>query len=529
MSSDGKEPRSTWQGASSTDWKQSSDQATPDEKNVSPPFSYRQEMEAPGVEEEFTDDYAATAEADEPDEQPAFTEPAATPSELIQQIGQYVMLILVPLLFGGLTALVVLPLVATGHAFVPPLALWPIVLVIILITMAQGVAVYYSSASNGMWALGTLGGLFLFLLLGCFALFGTLSTILLLALIIVSAIAIARLYLRPVAEGYVDIVEVFGKYSRTLYPGPNFLLPWERVTYSLSVGEVQWPCPRQRVQLSQDEDVVLQAVMSYQLLPEDAHLIVPQVKNWEENLHQQFMITLQTLATHFSPYDFLAWKQNLHAYAAVQGEGNAFSEGSARWEKVNDNLFQQMRDKGALWGIQINWVQIFDVALVPHNSTVVDTESTPQTQMVVEPASPVGGGGDDRTLEMEKQTVQQAMDTTHPLENPQHSLFPPEPPPVGSIPDEKILRKAYKEVQMGKITDPDTILGIAARFAAVARDPELSQKVSFDAERATENLQARAQKYRELAMASAIANDETRPDGTWFTRHPTDKNLTGGG
>ncbi|HEX3639757.1 MAG TPA: hypothetical protein VHV10_00555, partial [Ktedonobacteraceae bacterium] len=66
------------------------------------------------------------------------------------------------------------------------------------------------------------------------------------------------------------------------------------------------------------------------------------------------------------------------------------------------------------------------------------------------------------------------------------------------IPKEEILIKAYKEVQNGKITDPESIRSIAATFEAVARDSQASQSVSFDAERAAKNLYKQAHKYEEL-------------------------------
>src|SRR5207249_4065550 len=113
-------------------------------------------------------------------------------------------------------------------------AFWPVALVILLITLAQGTAVYYAGTNNGLWVLGTVGGFFLFLLAGCFAVSGLLPGLILLVALIAASVYMARNYIRPVPEGMVEIVYAFGKYTRTLYPGPNIVFPWEKVTHTLN-------------------------------------------------------------------------------------------------------------------------------------------------------------------------------------------------------------------------------------------------------------------------------------------------------
>jgi hypothetical protein len=73
-----------------------------------------------------------------------------------------------------------------------------------------------------------------------------------------------------------------------------------------------------------------------------------------------------------------------------------------------------------------------------------------------------------------------------------------EPATSIQIPNEETLMRAYKEVQHGKITDPDAIHMIAAGFEAVARDAQANQSVCFDAERAAHNLHKQAHKYEEI-------------------------------
>ncbi len=95
---------------------------------------------------------------------------------------------------------------------------------------------------------------------------------------------LARRSIRQVPEGYVDIVLMYGKYARTLYPGPNLKMPWEKVSKRVTTKEISWTCPEQVVKISRDQDVKLVATISYQLLPEDAHIAALNVDNWEASL-----------------------------------------------------------------------------------------------------------------------------------------------------------------------------------------------------------------------------------------------------
>ena len=59
---------------------------------------------------------------------------------------------------------------------------------------------------------------------------------------------------------------------------------------------------------------------------------------------------------------------------------------------------------------------------------------------------------------------------------------------------------------------PDTIRAIAEKFDSIARDPQASQSVHFDAARAALNLYQQAQKYEEQFGGGPGYTDETRPD-----------------
>jgi hypothetical protein len=69
-----------------------------------------------------------------------------------------------------------------------------------------------------------------------------------------------------------------------------------------------------------------------------------------------------------------------------------------------------------------------------------------------------------------------------------------------------ILRDTYEAVRQGRITDPNTIRDAARRFEVIARDPEWSQKVDFDASRAASTLYQRAKMIEEISHAHAGSN-----------------------
>ncbi len=429
-------------------------------------------------------------------------------SNLSERLWQYFSILLVPLLFGGVTCLIVLPLVATGHARLPAIGFWPVVLFIVLIAVAQGVALYYAGANTGLWAVSNVAALFLFLLVATFAVFGLLQGFLLFLVLLLLSIALFRFSIRPVPEGYVDIVYAFGKYSRTLYAGFNILLPWEKAVHELSVIETQWACPPQRIQMSRTEDVVLRATISYQLLPEEAYQAVTLVNHWEESLQDFFMTTLQTAMTTVSPNDLIAWQHGLH----TSGSDNDVSpESVAHWDQINLYLFQGVQDRAISWGVQLNWVRIHDILLTPHNAPVME-EIAAQARASSTPPAMAARPADG--------------DTAPPSTS--------RPKPAVALPDtlknedlERVLVSVYKQVQDGLISDPKTIRDIADQFTAIMQDPVKSKLVSFDAERAARTLYARASRYEQLSAASSPYSDVTKPD--WNIRRSNDENMMAGG
>ena len=463
-----------------------------------------------------TTDGTFTAMDDDDDDEDELSTSVLTRSELIRQWGQQLAPVLVPLLFGGLTFLLVLPFLLNGHAYVPLSRFWPIGLVIVALAILQGMGLYYAGSSNAYLMLGLVGGFFLFLLVGCFTLFGPLATVFLLLIVLAVSYVVWRKSVHQVKEGTVDIVNASGKYSRTLLPGLNFLLPWEKVVTTLNTREVQWRCPEQTVRISRDEDVLLNATVSYQLEPEDAHIAAMQVEKWEESLRDQFRIALQTVATELTPEDFLGWSHGFRSRQPAKPLNPVNPQQSlndpSRWERINAILYQRMSDKVALWGVQINWVSVHDIMLVPH--VYVPGSNAPAG------APPVSRGTPQQSPPQPSPVLQQAG-----ASQPAQATGTGAKGAKGM--DGARLVAAYDSVKKGVITDPATIRSIAARFEAVASDPEANAKAPFDAARCARNLYERADVYEMQQSMVGDFNDITRPD--WNVSRPADDNLMAGG
>src|SRR5947209_9938300 len=122
---------------------------------------------------------------------------------------------------------------------------------------------------------------------------------------------------------------------------------------------------------------------------------------------------------------------------------------------------------------------------------------------------------------------------------PRPTTAPVTPPVAGTnLPKEEVLKNAYKQIQSGLITSPDNIRSIAARFQAIANDPEAIKNVSFDASQAARTLFERAKLIEESENIAPVASPTNGPrvfqddvplQSGWSYRAPSDDNLTAGG
>jgi regulator of protease activity HflC (stomatin/prohibitin superfamily) len=457
-------------------------------------------------------------------------EVGATPWQVFLHLGRQALPFLIPLLLAGLTFLCILPLSLHHHAYVDGSHLWPLILLILALAALQGMILFYTDTNEGLWSLAVTGGFALFVVIAAFALIGPMIALLLLILFTAAAFLAIRFYLHKVSEGYVDVTYAFGKYNRTLLPGLNFRLPWEKEIRHLQTREVVWTCDEQTLLFSREDDLHLKATISYQLLPEDAHLVAEQVDDWEEKLHKLLVETLQNVASHLTPDDVLIWSQPVGAFNGLAG-----NDEMTRREQLNNRLAQQLRDKVALWGVQLNWAQVRDVSLTPRlSSFTFDRDSAARI--------PAENGSDTivrgRKAVVDENATERMADPLLNTERPAQPVPAAAPTPSFStpvstpatpikIPKVETLRQLYDEVRNERITSPTVIRDYAARFEAFACLPD-ADKSNLDAGLAAQFLRERADMIERQESKKALAGSVSRPPDP-LSRLPKDENLTAGG
>lgn len=418
--------------------------------------------------------------------------PSLLGKETLLTLARQLSPLLVPLPFAALVFLFTLPATLQG----PPAHPSPLIMGILLVALAilQGTLLYFAGENDTLWLLSTIGGYALFVTLGIGAVFGLNSALFVLVMLAILGFLPLRRGIHPTSEGYVDVVESFGKYAHTLYPGLNLLMPWENVARRLNIQETTWACPEQRVPLSRDQLVRLTATISYQLVPEDAHLAHLSSRDWESSLRALFVGTLQSVINAQTPAEFVSWSQSGYMHPS-NAPGAA-----TRWDHINARLCRLVQDQVAAWGAQINWVRIQEPIILPHaqgEPTILIENAA--TQLSARTASGEAAPAPPRRLEVQ------------PVSVPVSDVKSPMP----RMPANKMLRletlvDAYNAVRQGTITDPATILEIAQRFEQLDNDPTVSSAIEFDASRAAQTLRQRAQKLKERARLATL---NTRREG----------------
>jgi SPFH domain / Band 7 family len=447
------------------------------------------------------------------------------PVGMLQRFARQFSPVLVPILYAIITFVFVVPLILRDKTYLTFTAIIPFTLLLIVLAAVQGTLMYYAGSNEGLWSLCIILGFCLFLLVGAFAVFGFLPSLILLVVLLVTGLILARRCVRTTPEGYADIVQSFGRYSRTLVPGLNILLPWEKVSHRLSILELPWSSPMQRVPISQSQDVQFIASIAYQLLPEDAHIVALNLSNWEESVQQRFLTIVQGVMNELSAEDFIAWQQSNRARKVP--EIQPADAATMRWERINAMILQRVQESVAEWGVQINWVGIRDLSLVPHIMPVVEVETAPGPRHA---NAPVSRGAPSLSAQAAQQKLFTPSPTPAPAQQPQP--VPATATSTSAAPaaiQVDVLTEAYDAVRSSRITDPETIRSIARRFEAVASNPEETQKFGYDAARAAQNLYRRAQLIEEQQRVIEPINydADTQPD--WPIRRPANNNLMTGG
>lgn len=455
-------------------------------------------------------------EADEEEwvKQPLFSR------DSLRRLARQLSPVLVPLPFALLVFLFSLPAELKGQPHLPVVVLAIVLLALVVI---QGTALYYAGSNDSLWTLYTVLGYALFLLVGAFALFGTAGALLLFIILLLAGILIGGRAMRQVPEGHVDIVFSFGAYQRTLFPGLNFILPWEKIHGRLNTQETTWTSPVVRVTVSRDQDAEIVATATYQLVPEDAHIAILNMQDWQETLHQHFIGTLKSVVKELTPADFVAWSHHVNDHAADADEDFLDAASLTRWDRLNILLRSRLQDQVAMRGIMVNLVHVQDVTLIPH----LAPPSSPRSAWQSRPA----GGREAAPLDT---GASRSADTTLRPEPGYQVVTPtPAPKPPASTPAPRpemfnAMVELYNSVREARVTDIKVILDLADRFEAIASHPELSQQFEHDAGRAAYNLRERAR-----VLKAAEKSRASEPDDTTEIKRPVRRtfndNLAAGG
>jgi regulator of protease activity HflC (stomatin/prohibitin superfamily) len=445
--------------------------------------------------------------------------PGGTRSLSTGKLGQFIRRfspVLVPLPFAILIFLFTLPFALRGLASLP---LLPLAVLLLALVVMQGTLLYYAGTNDTYWTLFVIIGYALFLVVGILAIFGLGASLVLLFIFLIAGTFLARLSIRQVPEGSVDIVLMYGKYARTLYPGPNLKMPWEKVSNRVTTKEISWTCPQQVVKISRDQEVKLVATISYQLLPEDAHIAALNVDNWEASLQKQFVSTLQSVINELTPADFVNWPQG--TYTRTSLDINSIDAATiTRWDRINNTLASRIQEKVAVWGVQVNYVRIQDITLIPLAPSIKPGAGTTARQVPVD-VGMTRGGYPPQAPPQQAQVVMKAAEN-------QSEAIPVQPhlaPAPASTAYIETLTESYDAVRAGRLRDPHLIRSIAARFEALANDPS----VAFDPIRAAQNLYNRAWSYENEEKARTIEVSDVMTQPNTKEQGQANENIYSGG
>ena len=443
--------------------------------------------------------------------------------QTLQRLARQFSPVLVPVPFALLIFLFALPAASRN------LPLVPLAIILLGLVVVQGTCLYYAGSNDSLWTLFTIAGYLLFVLVGAYALFGLGGSLFLFVVILIVGAIMGGRAIRQVPEGHADIVLAFGRYERTLFPGLNFVWPWEKIYSRLDTKETTWTTPAIRVSnISRDQDIDIVATITYQLLPEDAHIAALNIKNWEEDLRKHFVGTIKSVVHELAPADFVAWAHHVHSRMSSSMEDITDLSTETRWDRLNAVLRRRLQDQVATRGIQVNLVHVEDITLIPHLAPV---GGPPPGAMARPVDMGMARGAVPPPIPVQAQPARQAQ-MQMPVQAPAPVPIPlPPPDTTAPVPKESMfeaLIETYNLVRTGVITDPDTIFDLAGRFRAISNDPEASKNFHYDAVRAANTLYQRASTLRpSMPRHAGNADLVTQPERP-VRRIPNDNLMAGG-
>ena len=143
--------------------------------------------------------------------------------------------------------------------------------------------------------------------------------------------------IKTVAQGYNYTVERFGRFTRTLQPGLNLILPFiDRIGARMNMMEQVLDVPTQEVITKDNATVAVDGVAFYQVL--DAARAAYEVKDLENALLQLTMTNIRTVMGSLDLDQLLSHR-----------------------DEINDRLLHVVDAASAAWGLKVTRIEIKDI------------------------------------------------------------------------------------------------------------------------------------------------------------------------